>query len=330
MKRLALVFTLLTASMLVVSSKATAAAPGGCTLVSLPQGGATAVPSAEFDPVHASDAQLASCGFPQRPRDPRALAQWNELMSHAKHYVFPRGGSASGPISDAGLAYTNYGNHEAGYQVVTNQPSGADYFYLAEQQWTQPSMYFTTAGQLYAIWDAINDAAFPQAGTVQFQGGSGPQFFWTDACRSGNAQTGGLPPMSAGDTVYTSTEVGSYGGIYDEKFYYEDLTRSSVTTTYEYCGDDTAAGPAQFALEVNKPLLPTGWGSFCNFPEQNSWVGGTTGSGYLDTFNYKWYILTSAGTTSGTTVAIPTLPTSNGDYTMQYGASSPPPPSPCA
>lgn len=52
--------------------------------------GAPLVPPPGFDPVTASDEQLACYGLPPRPSGGDALAQWNDRMSHVRRYVIPK------------------------------------------------------------------------------------------------------------------------------------------------------------------------------------------------------------------------------------------------
>lgn len=64
-----------------------------------------AVPPRGFDPLAASDAELAEYQYPERPDQPEALAAWEHLVGDAKYPVAPggcRGGGASaGPVANA-------------------------------------------------------------------------------------------------------------------------------------------------------------------------------------------------------------------------------------
>ena len=44
-------------------------------------------PPVGFNPLTASDSDLAKYGFPNRPSDPTALKEWNNVMAHSKTYI---------------------------------------------------------------------------------------------------------------------------------------------------------------------------------------------------------------------------------------------------
>ncbi len=46
-------------------------------------------PQPGFDPLKATNAELAAHGYPRRPTNPSALAAWTNVIAHAKHYVAP-------------------------------------------------------------------------------------------------------------------------------------------------------------------------------------------------------------------------------------------------
>lgn len=48
------------------------------------------LPPANFNPLKASNTQLAKYGFPKRPTDPKQLVQWQDVMSHFKQMVKPK------------------------------------------------------------------------------------------------------------------------------------------------------------------------------------------------------------------------------------------------
>lgn len=86
----------------------------------LPDGSvlATVTPPEGFDPLLASDAQLAALNFPARPDQPGDLAAWQDVMSTFGSDEPPTGSltvAASGPTTF--LTTTRYGTPWAGYTV---------------------------------------------------------------------------------------------------------------------------------------------------------------------------------------------------------------------
>lgn len=55
-------------------------------------------PPSSFDPMRASDAELACYGFPARPAEGPALAKWQVAMQYAQHYITPVLGEDNSPI----------------------------------------------------------------------------------------------------------------------------------------------------------------------------------------------------------------------------------------
>lgn len=66
---------------------------GTVHVVDSPIGSVTSVePPSGFSPTDATAAELRCYSFPQRPTDPRQLAQWTRVMAHPRHYVVPQFG----------------------------------------------------------------------------------------------------------------------------------------------------------------------------------------------------------------------------------------------
>src|SRR6266702_8865806 len=98
--------------------------------------GATTIvaPPAGFDPIAASDEELAYHGFPPRPNqntEPKAFAWWAKAMQHSKSRVMPTLQETSifhGPAKQAkanGVTSAAVANNVS----LTNQPSNTSYSY---------------------------------------------------------------------------------------------------------------------------------------------------------------------------------------------------------
>jgi hypothetical protein len=320
------VTTLILGSILIVPSNATTtrASSDPCAPVPLVHGpGATKVVPAGFAPVNASDAQLACCGFPPRPRDSRARAKWNQVMSRARHYVFPSTyvdprTTPLTPAPGSGLSSScpsgaHCNTKEAGFWIYGTWNS-------ASEEWVEPAMSFNGAGQLWAIWPAIRDQAFVQAGTYQEQccNPTTPLFFW-ECMGSGPHNVKDMDQqltIAPGQLAYVVVGVDQNG--YAMSFYFENVT-TGVTTNFgePNCGtNSTAPANAQFALEVNNNIGTIGWGTFGSYESYDAQVYDNSYpyyAGYITNFNPRWDVIWY----NGYEIATPSNPPdAYGDYSM--------------
>jgi hypothetical protein len=324
-----LLLALLLEGGIAITSKGTAVA-GQCGPVALSNGnlGATSVaPPEAFDPSRASDADLRCYGFPSRPTNPQLLAGWNETVGHAKHYVVPQthtdpntpvlepvAAAGSSPALWHGTPYsllsTNTNQKYAGYRLPTSQPQGTQNWYETQMEWVQPQFTFNHANQVWSIWDAIQDSAFPQAGTYQSQGSS-LIFFW-ECSNQPNAVPVTNITVNPGDTVVVDTEEGAFSGGYNVHFFFEDVTTGGIYfNLYETCPSPTN-GPAWFSMEVNDNLGTNGWGSFQTFSISYAEADSNQQVNYINYFNYVKDIIKY----NATEIASPSGIGSYGNYSM--------------
>lgn len=301
---------------------------GACQISPLSNGsiGSTAVVPAGFDPLHASDAELACYAFPPRPSNPEDLGRWEQAMSNAKHYVVPETQpdqrfvslrpaslTSSGTASPNTLIQTNVNQTYAGYRVPTSQPVGESDWYGTDMQWVQPRDTFTGQNQVWGTWDAIGDGAFPQAGVYDGQGLSQPLFFWECAKYADAVPVTNLSAPLRGDTVLVDTEVGSFGGGNTMRFYFENEQNQSYTNLDESCGTySTSTGTAWFSREVNQNLGTYGWGTFTSFQISDATALSQQRYGYIDSYSYIKDVIAYGSTT----IASPSTPSYPGTYTM--------------
>ena len=165
---------------------------------------------------------------------------------------------------------------------------------------------------MWAIWDAIGDQAFPQAGTQATTGHSAPYFIWECALYSGAQPVTNLS-VSVGDTVYVETSVGSFSGGTTMHFFYENLSAGTFTDLYEACGSfSTAPAAAWFSHEVNQNLGIWGWGTFNEYQVQSAAAYSSLQGGYINNFNYIQDLIQY----NSTEIASPGDIDSYGDYYM--------------
>lgn len=92
-------------------------------------------PPANFNPLTATAVQLKLYGFPARPTNAAALAQWEDVMSHAKHYV--RLKPVQGTVTEGLVGNIRYNQTWAGYSVQSADNYAT--YYESWAEWAEPS-----------------------------------------------------------------------------------------------------------------------------------------------------------------------------------------------
>lgn len=115
------------------------------------------VPPAGFDPLHASDAQLAEYGFqPRPPSDSVAYASWAETMASYRSTPVPDialGPAISQPhrqTTSGGFIQSNWGGW------IADWGAGTTHYVATEMDFTEPSVSSTTcSGASMAAWTGL-------------------------------------------------------------------------------------------------------------------------------------------------------------------------------
>jgi hypothetical protein len=135
--------------------------PGGgrAYAFSMPDGSTATfpVPPAGFDPLHASDAQLAEYGFQPRPAaDSVAYASWAESMASYRSTPVPviaLGPTISAPhrqTTSGGFIQSNWGGW------IANWGAGTTHYVATEMDFTEPTASSTTcSGASMATWTGL-------------------------------------------------------------------------------------------------------------------------------------------------------------------------------
>jgi len=150
-----------------------------------------APPPAGFVPAQATDAQLKCYGLPARPSDREGLAHWQDQMSKATHYVYPRmthipPGETVPPLN-ARSAHVQRSRSVIG-TYTTNNWTGYDTSHSLNPQYTAftdvSSQFVAPVTNVpYPYWigpwvgtgDGTNPQSLIQAGTASWAGAA---YFW--------------------------------------------------------------------------------------------------------------------------------------------------------
>ena len=162
-----------------------------------------------FNPATATDLELQQYGFPSRPSDLIALAQWNDVMSHAKHFVIPK--EIQSTTSRGSVPPRKYTSNWAGYVVNGVNNNNATYT-QATALWQQPTY---SGSEDLSFWTGIGgfngSQAVVQAGTdcdaTEFLG-TVRNMFWVDDAPN-NLVYLTKPVVNPGDYLYVCV---TYGG----------------------------------------------------------------------------------------------------------------------
>jgi hypothetical protein len=190
-------------------------------------------PPADFNPLTASDAELAEWGYPPRPtanQGPKALAFWTSVVTAPVQRVIPQlkarpgvyhrplTGLAIRSVSPDGKSTAATSSNWSGVGLIP--ATGGEPFYLVEARWVVPTVK-QAPGTCSRGWDyssewvglgGFSDAYLFQAGSAANVycdiGGNIPEYFpWVEWLPASelviykDAATGTLYPFQAGDIV---------------------------------------------------------------------------------------------------------------------------------
>lgn len=238
-------------------------------------------PPGGFNPLTATDAQLACYGFPKRPESSTGLAQWEDVMAHAKTYVAPAlwpAGTlqppAAGTVCSGCSYYTWYGGGNypwSGYAIAASNNNWSGL------QWTQvngewavpygnPNKGCHNSNNTNAAivapwvglggdgWDHGTGTKLIQAGTDTYDTNRPPPYtpvittFWYENYNADPTQVlVSTPAVKQGDRVYVNVQ---YSRGYATYFY------ENYTTNYYNSVSESASNPDLSSAEAIAESFP--------------------------------------------------------------------------
>lgn len=187
---------LLPSATAVAASDTTTATPCNPTLQTYP-------PQPGFNPLAPglSDAQLQKNGFPPRPSDPTALAEWTKVVQSAKVFVPPN------PICTNVLHTNNTSTNWAGYDM-NNGIAGNRSLVQSYAAWVQPSVPANAnyppsswaSAPAASYWTGLGISYLMQSGCDSISTNPPQIKCWTEDYPNGTIYEG--PAVSVGDEVF--------------------------------------------------------------------------------------------------------------------------------
>lgn len=275
-------------------------------------------PPTDLDLLTATDAQLATYGFPPRPptSTTQALAVWTDVISHAKYRDLDPDSSPC----QTNVQHTTYSNNWSGYGVPSS-PLVAGGFNEVENEWIVPQVAsnpsYTECGAsgssnapTVSVWGGIGVNDLIQAGTDSCSDATPRYRFWYEDYPLGSHYAG--PSPHPGDTAYQD----SHNNNGTCNFFLEDVTTggywpAQIDCPYQgkYQGDFITERIGVHYLPSFSPIWQGDNYSFA--PSGGSW--GLTSS------NSEKYMMTSDCTSSGTKLAAPgSISSSTAFYNYHY------------
>ena len=249
-------------------------------------------PPPGFNPLIASDAQLRRYGFPHRPKDPKALAQWKQAMQHARQYLPPKPMPVAKWFSTTGTAYSG---SWAGY-YVPNSGNSSGNVTETTSQWNVPAVSSIGGSQPpdAAFWTGTggtssSSSGIVQAGTDSVTSNPAHYTFWTEDYPQNSVQQNN-PPVNPGDNAYVDV---TYNSNQTATYYLEDVTTGQYTSI-TYSAPNYDGSSADYINEW------TPWGlahyGTVNFGDcLLYWAGSGSGEGDLGAYNNTQVVMTSNG-----------------------------------
>lgn len=233
-----------------------------------------AVP-AGFRPETASDAQLQCYGFPPRPADPTALANWTTAMRAFKEMVGPPvwvAEAAPQSIAPDGVVGTQ-SNVWAGYAAQTTHNPSISSFFKVSADWTVPNVNGTKAPEGLLAWVGLGGMNSPaylvQAGTVSQVASPQYQAWWEDYNSNENNPIIETCPgqycvnFRPGDTAYAYVyDLGNHTAF----LYWEDVTTgqgmNDMNASTPYVDDSSAEAVTEWDYSLPATTYYSYWWSF--------------------------------------------------------------------
>jgi hypothetical protein len=245
-------------------------------------------PPAKFDPLTATDAELACYGFPKRPSSVTALAHWQDVMAHAQTYVVPAS-SLTGtpkPVTAGTVCSGTACHHSTWYQNPTNFNWNGYSIAASHNGWTglkwnevngewstpygnpNKGCHNSTNTDAAIVspwvgiggdgWDGGTATKLIQAGTDTYD--TNPVFttFWYENYSTDNPQVFvTTPSVNRGDRVYIDVQYSASTGY--ATYFYEDYTTNNYAPVSE-----AVASADQSSAEAVSETFP--WnGNYMNY-----------------------------------------------------------------
>ena len=259
-------------------------------------------PPDQFNPLKATDSELAKYGFPARPKDESELSEWNYLMSQAKYYVEPTQTPSQYTFASYSATWTGYMA-----EAENNKVSGIRPLYkYATATWIQPTYTGTTATPSFWVGiDGHNNDFVLQAGTAANatrMGGSTRYQFWVENYPLGIIWQA-TPVINAGNTVYTSV---TYNG-YTSRAFLQNVTTGFYTVVDFY--SPYYVGDSVEMIHEAPGGIYSHWGSvLMKYCQIGYTIGSTYLSGGISSYSLTEIIMTTDGTFNGAIRAYPSAP----------------------
>ncbi len=272
------------------------------------------LPKASFRPLRASAAQLKANGFPARPptSDPGALAEWKQIVEHAKHFTVPH------PVCGTTKHSDIYNGYWAGHLVPKSDYSDSSVV-QTEAQWTQPSVpgdsnypNWQTAPDT-SFWDGIGLATLMQAGCDSIASSTPTYKCWTEDYPQNTIWEG--PAAHPGDLMLS--EVSYLGG--NITYYLLENETAGTAESFDNATPDVGSNSADFINErIGGRYLPK-FGTV-RMSGNKFWQANNTEHD-LTTTNVR-YDMTSNCKSSGTPL-VNTGSVSGGAFSLTWESASP-------
>lgn len=280
-------------------------------------------PAAGFDPLTATDAQLAYYGLPPRPpaSNHSALASWTTAMEHAKYEVASP--DIMGPTSFSSFTGDNW----SGYYNPADQNGGEPYNEVSAN-WTVPSVPSSGSGNQLDAWVGMGgvantggyqpqyDGYIEQAGTISTASDPATyRFVWEYYTGSSSPLHYQGPAVTAGDSVYV--DITTNTSTLETTFFMENLTTNQYFSTPPESTPGWSGNTADFEFE-----MPAGDTALPKFPTTPftgcfEWQGNTLNTVVSATTSIKTTISPPGGA-----YAYPTaLGTANDGFNEVFGSS---------
>lgn len=288
------------------------------------------LPPVGFNPLTASDSDLAKYGFPARPSDAQGLAKWQSVMSKWKQSVIVHADSTSLGVNQSGITTNSVTTGTtpkwAGYLDYNSTSNG----FTDVHAYSYAEPISAPSGSQYADWvgfggmqisglDGGSDVL--QAGMIAQKTTSGTIFTPCYDILPAFSSTGPTPlsglTISAGDQVYFDVSyTTANGGTFS--WYVQDSTTGQATsnkltgaTTY-YDGKE-----AEAVIEANGSSLGDFSSDAFTLADTNN--AGNLHYGLSDSSSpYTSYQLSAVSQTTGDTLAAASTPTTSDSWTVYW------------
>lgn len=239
------------------------------------------LPPEGFDPLTASDAELAVYGFPARPENPFLRERFEDHYKRVKgrmRYIEPAFTVHPSRRPRVTLVEGAAGNAQDFWSgAVVYAPSGQSFKWV-QSQWVVPNVSAkvgstigsTENAYVEVAWVGLGNSSLLQAGSgSQISPGGEPSFFmWHEWTPPGWVTVNNFP-LSGGDLVAVVICTPSGVGSTSATVYFSNLTQG-VQTSYPLSFPEGSNDPSEFLGDqaewiVERPVVPGGLAVLPNF-----------------------------------------------------------------